>query len=140
MNDVYQLERFLDAQQGVYESVVEELRSGRKDGHWMWYVFPQLAGLGRSAMAYDYGIKSLGEARAYCEHPVLGGRLRECTRIVVGVEGRSAAEIFGHPDDLKFRSSMTLFDCVAEGDGLFRDALAMYYGGVPDPLTLSMLD
>jgi uncharacterized protein (DUF1810 family) len=107
MDDRFQLERFLDAQQPVYETVLGELRAGRKRSHWMWFIFPQIAGLGHSAMAARFALSSLGEAVAYLAHPVLGRRLRECTTLVAGVEGRSIAEIFGSPDDMKFRSSMT---------------------------------
>jgi uncharacterized protein (DUF1810 family) len=107
--DRYDLERFVEAQAGVYEQVCAELRAGRKRSHWMWFVFPQIRGLGSSEMAMRYAISGLEEARVYLEHPVLGPRLRECAGIVVGVEGRTVEEIFGYPDDLKFHSSVTLF-------------------------------
>jgi uncharacterized protein (DUF1810 family) len=108
-DDPYSLQRFLDAQAPVYERVLGELRAGRKRSHWMWFVFPQIAGLGQSEMARRYAISSLAEAKTYREHPVLGARLRDCTALVNQVDGRSIDEIFGYPDDLKFHSSMTLF-------------------------------
>ncbi len=139
MNGVYDLERFVSAQQSVYARVTAELRAGRKHTHWMWFVFPQIAGLGHSAMARRYAIGSLDEARAYLAHPVLGPRLRECTQLVLGVQGRAAHAIFGSPDDLKFRSSMTLFAQAAPDDPLFRTALDTYFGGAPDTATLEKL-
>ena len=139
MNDLHNLQRFVDAQNPLYEQVCTELRDGRKCGHWIWFVFPQLLGLGLSAMANAYGISSRQEAEAYLEHPVLGPRLRECTRLVNRVEGRAIDQIFGYPDDLKFRSSMTLFASVAPDDQVFKDALDKYFGGEPDPLTLERL-
>jgi uncharacterized protein (DUF1810 family) len=114
--DPYNLARFVDAQEPVYADVVAELRAGRKRTHWMWFVFPQIQGLGPSETAQWFAIRSLDEARAYLAHPVLGARLRECTRIVLDIEGRTASEIFGYPDDLKFRSSLTLFARAAGGD------------------------
>ena len=134
----YDLRRFLDAQAGVYEQARAELRAGEKRSHWMWFVFPQIAGLGRSAMAVRYAIGSRAEAGAYLEHAVLGARLRECAGIVVGLEGRTVGEIFGDPDDLKFRSSMTLFDAVAP-EQVFAEALRKYFGGEPDGATLERL-
>jgi len=140
MNDLYNLQRFIDAQECVYDSVLEELRAGHKTSHWMWFVFPQMKGLGASATAQAYAISSREEARAYWEHPILGLRLRECTRLVLDIAGRSAEQIFGCPDSLKFRSSMTLFDqCVADNE-IFRDALLKYFGGEPDQLTLDILN
>ena len=133
------LQRFVDAQDPVYERACSELRAGRKTSHWMWFVFPQLRGLGHSQMATTYGIASRAEAEAYLKHPVLGPRLRECTRIVNAVEGRSVGEIFGYPDDLKFRSSMTLFASVAQEEPIFKDALEKYFDGEPDPRTLQLL-
>jgi uncharacterized protein (DUF1810 family) len=133
------LERFVEAQAAVYAGVVAELAAGRKRGHWMWFVFPQLRGLGHSATARYYGIASAAEAKAYLAHPLLGARLRECTRLVLAVEGRSAHAIFGSPDDLKFRSSMTLFGHGAADDALFSAALDRYFGGERDPLTLERL-
>jgi uncharacterized protein (DUF1810 family) len=137
--DSFDLHRFVAAQEGVYESVRSELRAGRKRGHWMWYIFPQIQGLGSSAMARTYAIGSRDEARAYAEHPVLGSRLRECTRLVMAVPGKTAAQIFSSPDDLKFRSSMTLFERSAPEPGVFRAALRQYFDGEPDRLTLDVL-
>jgi uncharacterized protein (DUF1810 family) len=133
------LERFVTAQEPVLTAVLAELRAGRKQTHWMWFVFPQLAGLGRSPTAKFYGLADLAEARAYMAHPVLGPRLVACTRLVNAVEGKSAHEIFGAPDDLKFRSSATLFHRAAPGEGAFAEALRRYYGGVEDEATLSLL-
>jgi uncharacterized protein (DUF1810 family) len=137
--DPYDLQRFVDAQDPVIEQVKRELRSGRKRGHWMWFVFPQVAGLGSSRMARRYAIGSREEAAAYLEHPVLGPRLRECTALVTGIEGRSATEVFGSPDDLKFRSSMTLFEAVAGDPTPFETALDRYYDGERDGKTLEFL-
>jgi len=138
--DPHDLQRFVEAQNPVMETVKKELRSGRKRSHWMWFVFPQMEGLGRSEMARRYAIASRGEAEAYLSHPVLGPRLRDCTAMVNAIEGRSANEIFGSPDDLKFRSSMTLFDAVADDSTPFRTALDRYYDGDPDPKTLDLLE
>jgi uncharacterized protein (DUF1810 family) len=138
-SDPFDLQRFVDAQNRVYEEVRAELRSGRKRGHWMWFIFPQLRGLGSSAMATEFGISSREEAVAHLDHTILGPRLRECTRLVNLAEGRTIGQIFGYPDDLKFRSSMTLFASVASGDRVFKDALEKYFGGEPDPLTLERL-
>jgi uncharacterized protein (DUF1810 family) len=113
MIDDHKLHRFLDAQERVYDTVLDELRAGRKSGHWIWFIFPQITGLGHSEMAQKYAITSLDEAKAYLQHPVLGPRLRACTQLVLNVNGRSAEEIFGYPDNLKFRSCMTLFMAVA---------------------------
>jgi len=139
-DDPHDLERFVEAQEPVIGDVKRELRAGRKRGHWMWFVFPQLAELGRSERSEYYGIDSRREADAYLDHEVLGPRLRECTGIVNAVDGRSANEIFGSPDDLKFRSSMTLFDEVAEEPTPFRIALETYYDGDRDEKTLELLD
>src|SRR5579884_3906715 len=139
MADPFDLRRFEDAQSGVYQTALAELRAGRKQTHWMWFVFPQLAGLGFSAMAQRYAIGSLDQARAYLAHPVLGQRLRACTQAVLAEEGRSAHEIFGGPDDLKFRSSMTLFAEAAPHEPLFWRALERFFGGEPDPRTLDLL-
>jgi uncharacterized protein (DUF1810 family) len=125
-------EHFVDAQERVYPAVLAELEAGEKRTHWMWFIFPQLRGLGRSATAQHYGLQSLEEARTYLLHPLLGTRLRDCTRLVNAIGQRSAREIFGAPDDLKFRSSMTLFARAAPDEPLFRDALAKYYGGEED--------
>ena len=134
------LERFLDAQGPIYEAALAELRTGRKRSHWMWFIFPQLRGLGLSPTAQLYGVADLAEAKAYLAHPVLGPRLLACTRAVLGVEDVSLQSIFGSPDDLKFRSSMTLFDQAATGRELtFHEALDRYCGGEPDPRTLELL-
>jgi len=133
------LQRFLDAQAPVIAAALAELRSGRKRSHWMWFVFPQLAVLGRSATARYYGIESLDEARRYVAHPVLGPRLLACTEAVLQHSGRSANAIFGSPDDLKFRSCMTLFGRAAPDLAVFRAALDAFYDG-EDPLTLAWLE
>jgi len=133
------LQRFVDAQARVYDAVLDELRAGRKRSHWMWFVFPQLRGLGSSPTADHYGIASLAEARAYLDHAVLGPRLRECVRLVNEIEGRSAEQIFGWPDNLKLRSSVTLFARATEDNRDFLALLDKYYGGEQDPLTLSRL-
>ena len=139
MKDPYDLQRFIDAQNPVYEQVCAELRNGRKESHWMWFIFPQLRGLGHSQMAIKFGIASREEAEAYLQHPVLGPRLQECTRLVTTVEGRSIHEILGSPDDLKFRSSMSLFACVSPDNPIFTAALQKYFGGELDRLTLEGL-
>lgn len=139
MEDRFDLSRFVQAQAGVYEQVVAELRAGRKRSHWMWFVFPQLAGLGHSAMAQRYAIASLDEARAYLEHPVLGARLRECSALVLAVQGKTAHEIFGSPDDLKFHSSMTLFHRAAPAEPVFGECLRKYFAGQEDASTLARL-
>lgn len=138
-SDPFDLQRFVDAQAPVYRNVVDELRSGRKRSHWMWYVFPQLRGLGGSPTAVHYGISSLDEARAYLRHDVLGPRLRECARLVDEVQGRSVGEIFGSPDDLKLRSSMTLFALATDDNQDFVALLDKYYDGRQDRLTLERL-
>lgn len=134
----FDLSRFVAAQGAAYPAVLRELRAGRKQSHWMWFVFPQLRGLGRSAMAERYGIASAAEARAYLAHQTLGARLRECVRLVLAVGHADATAILGSPDDMKLRSSMTLFDAVAPGD-CFAEALAKFYGGRRDPATLDLL-
>ena len=139
MADPYDLQRFVDAQDDVYEQVCDELRDGRKTSHWMWFVFPQLRELGRSATAIKFGIASLEEARAYLRHPVLGPRLKECAGLATRIDGRSITAIFGSPDDLKFRSCMTLFQCAAPEEKIFDAALQKYFGGVPDARTLELL-
>jgi uncharacterized protein (DUF1810 family) len=136
----FDLERFVEAQNPVYAQVCRELRQGRKQGHWMWFIFPQLKGLGHSSMASRFGIASADEARAYLAHPILGPRLEECTSLVNGVEGVSVEELFGYPDDMKFRSSMTLFAHVSSGSNVFAAALKKYYSGQPDRLTLELLN
>jgi uncharacterized protein (DUF1810 family) len=136
----FDLDRFVAAQQGIYEQALDELRRGRKRSHWMWFVFPQLAGLGRSETARFYGIASAAEARAYLAHPLLGGRLRECAAALLPHRSTRAEAILGPVDALKLRSSMTLFDAVA-GDGApFAAVLDAFYGAVRDPATLSLLD
>ena len=137
--DPYNLKRFVLAQDTIYPQVVSELRSGMKTSHWMWFIFPQIRGLGRSPVSIEYAISSCEEAAAYLHHPVLGPRLKECARLVLDVEGRSAQEIFGSPDDMKFRSSMTLFAKVSPDDDIFARALQQYFGGAPDQLTLDRL-
>ena len=132
------LDRFVAAQESVIADVREELRSGRKRSHWMWFVFPQLRGLGSSAMAQRFGIASLEEARAYLAHPVLGPRLRECCTLLLQVPGRSAHEIFGSPDDLKLRSCLTLFSLADPADPLFPACLDRFYRGERDPRTLAL--
>ena len=158
MSDPWRLDRFVTAQErsGTYQRAVAELRAGAKVSHWMWFVFPQVAGLGMSAMSREYAVSSVAEARAYLAHPVLGPRLRECARVVAGTEGRSAERIFGPVDAMKLRSSMTLFAAAAaapgaaapaggeqaagEADGnVFRSVLAKYFGGVPDEATVARL-
>lgn len=139
MADEYDMDRFVTAQEPVLAQVRQELAAGRKRSHWMWFVFPQLAGLGYSAMARQYAISSLAEARAYLEHPVLGPRLIELTKLVNLVNGRSIHEIFGSPDDLKFHSSMTLFAQARPDEAAFREALDKYFGGVMDKGTLEKL-
>jgi uncharacterized protein (DUF1810 family) len=142
-SDPFRLARFLEAQQRVYAQVRAELTAGRKHSHWMWFIFPQLAGLGSSTTARHYAIGSLEEARAYLGHPVLGERLRECTQLVLQAGGATVAEIFGYPDDLKFRSCMTLFARAADDtrpeDRMFAEALGRHFGGQPDPLTVKLL-
>ena len=139
MDDPHDLQRFVEAQAPVFDAVVAELAAGRKRSHWMWFVFPQIAGLGFSAMAQRYAIRSLAEAEAYLGHPVLGGRLRRCTDLVNAVEGRSITAILGSPDDVKFRSSMTLFARAAPSEARFRRALDRYFEGEPDAATLARL-
>ena len=133
--DPFDLERFVTAQAPVFTAAVDELKAGRKRSHWMWFIFPQLAGLGHSPMAQLYAISGRDEAAAYAEHPLLGARLRECTALVNKVEGRTVHQIFGSPDDLKFRSSMTLFSLCAPDPQVFFDALDKYFEGQADPLT-----
>jgi len=134
-----ELSRFVDAQGPVYEQVRAELAAGKKVSHWMWFVFPQLRGLGSSAMAIRYGLASRDEAVAYWQHPLLGSRLSECIQLVLAVHGKSAFEIFGQPDDMKFRSCMTLFANCVDGEPLFLEALSRYCAGKPDEKTLALL-
>ncbi len=139
MPDQFDLQRFVDAQQPIYEQVLAELRAGRKRSHWMWFIFPQIKGLGHSAMARKFAISSLAEARAYLDHALLGPRLRECSLLVAAVNGRSIDAIFGYPDDLKFHSSMTLFATAATDDQIFKDCLRKYFTGQSDPETMTLL-
>ena len=135
----FDLDRFLEAQEGVYDAVLAELRRGRKTGHWMWFVFPQIAGLGRSPAAQQYAIAGIDEARAYVAHPVLGARLRECAAALLTVAGRSAEDILGPIDAMKLRSSMTLFHRAAPDEALFRSVLDRFYDGRPDAATDELL-
>lgn len=137
--DPFDLRRFVDAQERLYDTVLDELRDGRKRSHWIWFVFPQLQALGRSPTAIRYGITSLDEATAYLDHDVLGPRLRECARLVARIQGSSADEIFGWPDNLKVRSSMTLFARATEDNADFRAVLDRFYDGVEDSLTVEQL-
>jgi uncharacterized protein (DUF1810 family) len=139
MEDIFDLQRFAMAQEAVFETVRSELRAGHKRTHWMWFVFPQLAGLGTSAMAQHYAIAGRAEAAAYLAHPVLGPRLRECTGLVNAVEGRTAREILGPVDEAKFRSSMTLFATIAGDENVFSVALENYFAGQKDIRTLEIL-
>jgi uncharacterized protein (DUF1810 family) len=139
MNDPYDLARFVTAQQGGYDQALAELTAGHKRSHWMWFVFPQIAGLGLSAMAQRYAISSLNEAQAYLQHPVLGPRFLACTAAVNLVTDRTANQVFGSPDDVKFRSSMTLFGRASPAEPMFREALVRYFGGQEDPRTLEKL-
>jgi uncharacterized protein (DUF1810 family) len=139
-DDPYDLGRFVAAQEHTYEAALEELRNGRKTSHWMWFVFPQLAALGTSAMAVRYAISGLDEAAAYLGHPVLDPRLTTCCRTLLAVEGRSAVEILGEPDDLKLRSSMTLFALVPGAPVEMRQVMERFFGGEPDRKTLGLLD
>ena len=139
MKDPYNLQRFVDAQERVFPGVLSELQEGRKRGHWMWFVFPQIRGLGRTGMSWDFAISSRAEAEAYLDHPVLGSRLRACCRLLLLVEGRSARQILGTPDDLKFRSSMTLFAGVAPDNDVFEKALQKYFAGTRCQATLEFL-
>ena len=139
MADPFDLNRFLSAQAGIYPQVLVELRAGEKRSHWIWFIFPQMKGLGQSSYSEFYGIGSLQEAIAFWRHPVLGPRLEECTRLVNQVQKRPIDEILGYPDDLKFRSSMTLFSRAAPDAAIFMQALDKYFGGRPDRLTLELL-
>jgi uncharacterized protein (DUF1810 family) len=136
----HSLQRFVEAQAYNYTQALDEIRTGRKRSHWMWYVFPQLDGLGASPMAKRYAIRTRAEAEAYLEHPVLGPRLVECAEAVLGVDGRSADDIFGYPDDLKLRSSATLFAAVSAPGSVFHRLLDKYFGGRPDERTLQLLE
>jgi uncharacterized protein (DUF1810 family) len=139
-DDTFGLSRFISAQDRVFDRVLEELKSGHKRSHWMWYIFPQVAGLGYSATSQHYAIKSMEEARAYLNHPVLGSRLLECADTVLAIKGRSASDIFGYPDDLKLQSSMTLFASVAGPDSVFVRVLDKYFHCERDVRTLQLLE
>jgi uncharacterized protein (DUF1810 family) len=139
VDDPYHLQRFVDAQDPVFDQVCSELRQGQKRSHWMWFIFPQIQGLGHTQMANQYAISSLKEAAAYLQHPILGPRLSECTRLVNRIEGRPIERILGYPDDLKFRSSMTLFAHATSENQVFTDALEKYFAGEFDRLTLERL-
>jgi uncharacterized protein (DUF1810 family) len=139
-HDPFNLSRFTTAQDGIYNNVLTELRNGEKRTHWMWYIFPQIDGLGHSSTSKYYGVKSLEEARQYLNHPVLGKRLLECAEAVFAVQGRSVSEIFGYPDDLKLKSSMTLFASVAEPRSVFVRILNKYFHGEQDVKTLHLIE
>jgi uncharacterized protein (DUF1810 family) len=139
MDDPHNLQRFVDAQQPVFAGVIEELKRGRKRGHWMWFIFPQLKGLGMTAQSNFFGIASLQEAAAYLQHSVLGPRLKQCTQLVNAAEDRSAEDIFGQIDTMKFRSSMTLFAQATPDNQIFADALQKYFAGESDLLTIEYL-
>ena len=138
-DDPFDLERFVEAQQGTYEQACAELRRGQKTGHWIWFIFPQMAGLGMSMMSQRYGIGSLAEAKAYLKHSILGPRLREISGIVLGIEGRTAEEVFGWPDDMKLRSSMTLFAAASDEGAEFAAVLEKYFDGERDEKTVELL-
>jgi uncharacterized protein (DUF1810 family) len=138
MNDLYDLTRFVDAQHAVYPRVIEELSQGRKQSHWMWFIFPQITGLGFSAMAQRFAIGSRGEATTYLAHHILGPRLIDCTRLVLAVEGHTIRDVLGSPDDMKFRSCMTLFAAVSD-NAIFDEAVAKYYPAGRDPATVDIL-
>ncbi len=139
MSDPYDLERFVEAQHRTYAGVLEQLKRARKSGHWIWYVFPQIAGLGRSHMSRRYAIGSIDEARAYAAHAVLGPRLEECVRLMLAIEGESAEQVLGPIDALKFRSCLTLFEAACHDNDVFVQALQKYYDGERDALTLDAL-
>ena len=136
----FDLIRFVDAQAGVYENVISELRSGQKRSHWMWFIFPQIDGLAMSPTSRHYSIKSLAEAHAYLEHPILGARLIECSEALLALPDRTASQIFGYPDDLKLNSSMTLFSFVKGTDSVFESVLTKYFTGERDNRTVQILD
>jgi uncharacterized protein (DUF1810 family) len=139
MAEAFNLERFVDSQAPVYDEVRRELRVGRKKSHWMWFIFPQIAGLGQSPMSIRFAIASLDEAKAYLAHPVLGARLRECAQLTLDVEGKTARDIFGSIDEMKFRSSMTLFARTRPDVDIFQRCIAKYFAGSPDPDTIARL-
>jgi uncharacterized protein (DUF1810 family) len=135
----YNLNRFIKAQAGIYKTAVCELKNGHKTSHWMWFIFPQIKGLGFSSMSIQYSIKSLQEAEKYLDHPILGSRIRDCSRIVLNINGYSARQIFGSIDELKFRSSMTLFNYVQNNEKIFELVLVKYFKGLQDKRTLELL-
>ncbi len=137
--DPWNLARFVSAQEGVYARALAELRGGEKQSHWMWFIFPQLVGLGSSSTAQRYGIRGLAEAKAYLDHPILGPRLVECMQTILTIPDRSAFEIFGSPDDLKLRSCATLFAELSSGRSIFTEVLERFFEATPDPLTLQRL-
>jgi len=137
--DDFDLERFRQAQDSIYHRVVNELSQGKKQSHWMWFIFPQIKGLGQSSTAQEFAIQSSDEALAYLQDTLLGGRLNECCQLMLTVENKTAAEILGYPDDIKLRSSMTLFDAVSEHESIFRQVLDKYFKGEADQLTLTIL-
>lgn len=137
--DQFDLNRFMSAQADVYSKALAELKAGKKRSHWMWYIFPQVCGLGSSPKATHYAINGLDEAREYLSHPILGTRLRECAETVLAIDNRAASEIFGYPDDLKFKSSITLFEVVAGQDSIFAAGLVRYFNGERDSRTLELL-
>lgn len=138
-SDTFQLGRFINAQEQIYDTVLQELRDGQKQSHWIWYIFPQIDGLAYSATSKYYAIKSIEETQQYLDHPILGMRLVECTELVLAIEGRSISQIFGYPDDIKFKSSMTLFSYVALSQSVFIRALDKYFNGELDSKTLELL-
>lgn len=140
MNDHFFLQRFIDAQNSIYNNIINELKKGEKRTCWMWFVFPQVIGLGHTPTSEKYSIKSINEAKSYIEHPVLWYRLQECTKLVINIVGRTANQIFGSPDDLKFKSSMTLFNNVADDNKIFKDAIIKYYDGEEDHFTIEVLE
>ena len=140
MNNSQNLDRFIKAQEKVYQQVITELRNGRKTSHWMWYIFPQLEKLGRSSTALFYGIKNLAEAKAYLEHPVLGARLKECCQILLDIEETSVDRIFGSPDNKKLKSSMTLFNAVPDSFPVFEQVLTKFFDGQLDDKTLLLIN
>lgn len=140
MTDPYHLNRFVEAQNAVYSGVIAELKRGKKTGHWIWFIFPQIAGLGGSSMSRRYSLSSIQEARAYNAHPVLGPRLAECTRLVLAVKDRTVQQIFGELDALKFRSCMTLFSIADPDNEIFQKAVDRCFEGLPDTLTLKVLN
>ena len=139
MHTQFSLERFVEAQAPVYDTVRKELRDGQKRSHWMWFIFPQIAGLGHSATAQKYAIRDADEAAAYLAHPLLGQRLRECSALVAAIDDKTIEEIFPHPDEMKFHSSMTLFNEIAPDEAVFQTCIDRFYDGLPDPATVERL-